>query len=70
MAKSSGLKIGDILPIQWRDVHGAIDARDGTIVQIMKTSVPTVDNGQIWMPLDQLQQLTDMPDQAHYDYHG
>jgi ABC-type lipoprotein release transport system permease subunit len=64
MAKSSGLQIGDILAIQWRDVHGAIDARDGTIVQIMNTSVPTIDNGQIWMALDQLQQLTDMPNQA------
>jgi ABC-type lipoprotein release transport system permease subunit len=64
MAKSSGLKIGDLVTLQWRDVHGAIDAREGTIVQIMNTSVPTIDNGQIWMPLAQLQQLTDMPDQA------
>jgi ABC-type lipoprotein release transport system permease subunit len=58
------LKTGDVLALQWRDVHGAIDARDGTIVQIMQTSVPTIDNGQIWMPLAHLQKLTDMPDQA------
>jgi ABC-type lipoprotein release transport system permease subunit len=64
MAKSTGLKIGDIVTIQWRDVHGTIDARDGTVVQIMNTTVPTVDNGQIWMDLDQLQKLTDMPNQA------
>ena len=64
MAKSSGLQIGDVLAIQWRDVHGAIDARDGTIVQIMNTSVPTIDNGQIWMALDNLQQLTDLQNQA------
>ncbi len=64
MAKSHGLKVGDVLALQWRDVYGAIDARDGTIVQIMKTSVPTIDNGQIWMPLEQLQRLTAMPNQA------
>ncbi len=64
MAKSAGLDIGDMLTIQWRDVHGTIDARDGTVVQIMNTSVPTIDNGQIWMALDQLQELTEMPNQA------
>jgi putative ABC transport system permease protein len=64
MARSTGLKIGDIVTLQWRDVHGAIDARDGTIVQIMKTTVPTIDNGLIWMPLAQLQELSDMPGQA------
>ncbi len=64
MAKSAGLKIGDVLTIQWRDVHGTIDARDGTVIQIMNTTVPTVDNGQIWVALDQLQSLTDMPNQA------
>jgi len=64
MAKDSGLEIGDVLTIQWRDVHGRIDARDATVVQIMNTTVPTVDNGQIWMDIKQLQELTDMPDQA------
>lgn len=64
MAKDSGLEIGDVLTIQWRDVHGRIDARDATVVQIMNTTVPTVDNGQIWMALDQLQELTDMKNQA------
>lgn len=64
MAKDSGLAIGDMVTIQWKDVHGRIDARDATVVQIMKTTVPTVDNGQIWTALDQLQELTDMPDQA------
>jgi putative ABC transport system permease protein len=64
MAKDSGLEIGDVLTIQWKDIHGRIDARDATVVQIMNTIVPTVDNGQIWMALDQLQELTDMSNQA------
>lgn len=64
MAKDSGLEIGDVLTIQWKDIHGRIDARDATVVQIMNTIVPTVDNGQIWMALDRLQELTDMSNQA------
>jgi putative ABC transport system permease protein len=64
MAKNSCLKICDVMTIQWKDVHGRIDARDATVVQIMNTTVPTVDNGQIWMPLEQLQELMDMPNQA------
>jgi putative ABC transport system permease protein len=64
MAKDSGLEIGDVLTIQWKDIHGRIDARDATVIQIMNTIVPTVDNGQIWMALDQLQELTDMSNQA------
>jgi len=64
MAKDSGLEIGDVLTIQWRDINGRIDARDATVVQIMNTTVPTVDNGQIWMALENLQELTDMSNQA------
>lgn len=64
MAKDSGLEIGDVVTVQWKDVHGRIDARDATVVQIMHTTVPTVDNGQIWMALDQLQEMTDMSNQA------
>ncbi len=64
MANSTGLKVGDNLTLQWRDVNGMFDARDATIVQVMKTSVPTIDNGQIWIPLNRLQRMTNMPDEA------
>ena len=64
MANSTGLAINDMVTVQWQDVHGRIDARDATVIQIMNTTVPTVDNGQIWMALDQLQELTNMPGQA------
>jgi putative ABC transport system permease protein len=64
MAQSTGLKIGDYVTVQWRDVYGAIDAQDARVVQIMSTSVPTIDNGQIWLPLEKLQNLTNMKNQA------
>lgn len=60
MAKSTGLTVGDYVTVQWRDKDGTYDASDAIVVQVMKTSVPTVDNGQVWLPLDKLQQMTDM----------
>lgn len=57
MAESAKLRIGDEVTIRWRDVHGAFDAREARIVQIMQTIVTTVDAGQIWVPLDSLQAM-------------
>jgi len=64
MAKNTGLKIGDTITIRWRDAKGTFDARDAEIVQIMKTSVPTVDQAQIWVPLEKMQALTRMEQEA------
>jgi len=64
MAKNTGLEIGDTVTVRWRDAQGTFDARDVKIVQIMKTSVPTVDQAQIWVPLDKLQSLTRMENEA------
>jgi len=63
-ARSTGLGIGDYVTVQWRDAQGAFDARDGRVVEIMETSVGTVDVGQVWVPLDRLQALAGMPGQA------
>ena len=64
MAKNSGLEVGDYVTIRWRDVNGTFDARDARIVYIMKTTVQSIDNNQIWIPLETLQELTDMPGEA------
>jgi len=64
MAKNTGLKVGDTVTVRWRDAQGTFDARDAKIVQIMKTSVPTIDQAQIWVPLDKLQSLTRMENEA------
>ncbi|RQV99465.1 MAG: FtsX-like permease family protein [Calditrichaeota bacterium] len=63
-SESSGLKVGDYVTVQWRDVNGTYDARDVRIVQVMQTTVQNIDNGQIWIPLERLQELTGMPDEA------
>jgi putative ABC transport system permease protein len=64
MAKNIGLEIGDTVTVRWRDAQGTFDARDAKIVQIMKTSVPTVDQAQIWVPLEKMQSLTRMENEA------
>jgi ABC-type lipoprotein release transport system permease subunit len=63
-AASTGLAVGDQVTMQWRDVDGAFDARDGRVVAIMNTSVGTVDLGQVWVPLGTLRKLAGMEGEA------
>ena len=64
MAKSTGLAVGDTVTLRWRDSKGAFDARDVEIVQVMKTIVQGVDQGQIWIPLDRLRAWAGMEGEA------
>ncbi|MBP1767699.1 MAG: hypothetical protein H6P98_1814 [Candidatus Aminicenantes bacterium] len=64
MAKSTGLAVGDTVTLRWRDAKGAFDARDVEIVQVMKTIVQGVDQGQIWIPLDRLRAWAGMEGEA------
>ena len=58
MAKQNKLKLNDIITLRWRDKNGSFEAADIQIAGIFKTSVPTVDNGIIWISLDKLQKMT------------
>ena len=40
------------------------DADEVKIVEIMKTNVPEIDNGQLWIPIDKMRDMTAMPDEA------
>ncbi len=64
MAESTGLKLGDMVTVRWRDAKGTFDARDVQITQVMKTSVTTVDQGQIWIPLEKMRELMSMENEA------
>jgi ABC-type lipoprotein release transport system permease subunit len=61
MAKSANLRMGDAFTIRWRDANGTFDAADAKVVRVMKTDVSTVDQGQLWLPLDRLQTMMLMP---------
>jgi putative ABC transport system permease protein len=64
MAKNIGAAKEDMITVQWRDVHGTYDARDMRIVGIFRSTVQEIDNGQIWMPLERLQEFTGLRGQA------
>ena len=64
MAKSARLDVGDFLTIRWRDANGTYDATDVQIVHIMKTIVSQIDANKIWVPLDRLQEMAAMPNEA------
>jgi len=64
MAKSCNLHIGDRVMVRWRDVNGTFDAAEMEIMEIFSADVPAVDSGQVWLPIDRLRQMTQMPGQA------
>lgn len=64
MAGSTGLRKGDRVTLRWRDKNGAFDATEINIAGIFKTNVPTVDGGQVWIPLGKLQQMMMLPGEA------
>ena len=64
MAKKNSIHIGDIITIRWRDANGTFDAADGEIVEIMETNVPTMDAGQLWMPIEKMRNMFDLKGEA------
>lgn len=66
MAEAAGLKEGDQLLLRWRDKEGTFDAANVTIAGIFSTQVPGVDVGQIWIPLQKLQQMIGLQGHATF----
>jgi len=64
MAKTAGLQKGDSVTVRWRDARGTFDAKDVTIVEIMTTLAQSIDEGQIWLPLETLREMAVMKGQA------
>ena len=64
MAKSIKASVGDHMTLRWRDTNGTFDAADIVITGIFSTNVPTVESGQIYIPLERLQTMLLMPEEA------
>ncbi|MCK4536744.1 MAG: FtsX-like permease family protein, partial [Desulfuromonadales bacterium] len=64
MAKNANLRLDDLVTIRWRDANGTFDAAEAKVVRIMKTNVSSVDQGQLWLPLEHLQKMLRMPGEA------
>jgi len=63
-ARNNKLSVGDYVTIRWRDVNGTFDADEVKIVHIFKTSVPVMDFGIVWIPLEKHQEMARMPGEA------
>ncbi len=66
MAENLKLKEGELLLIRWRDKNGTFDAREVQISTIFDCNVPNIDNGQIWVPIDNLREMMNLPNEATY----
>jgi len=66
MAKTAKLKVGDTFAARWRDAHGTYDADEVEVVSIMNVENFQVDQGQIWVPLERLQRMLDIPGEATF----
>jgi len=64
MAQANRLKVGDVFSMRWRRAEGAFDAADAIVVGIFHTTVPSIDAGQLWVPLETLRKMLNMPGQA------
>jgi putative ABC transport system permease protein len=64
MAKSCKLKEGDITTIRWRDVNGTFDATEVKVVKVFNCNVPNVDAGQMYIPIQKLQEMMRAPNEA------
>ena len=66
MARMAGLEQGDTFTLQWRDARGTFDARDAVVAGVMKTSVQSIDQGLVWVPLERLREMTGLAGEATY----
>ncbi len=66
MANSAQLEVGDVFTIRWRDAHGTYDADEAEVISIMRVENPGVDMGQLWLPLEKLRDMLEMPGEATY----
>ncbi len=66
LANSAKLKVGDKVLLRWRDQNGTFDASEITIEEIFDTQVGSIDNGQIWIPIQKLWEMTGEINQATY----
>lgn len=66
MAEATDLNVGDDVLLRWRDKNGTYDAANITIAHIFNTNVASVDNGQIWVSIERLWEITEFEGEATY----
>ncbi|MBU3918250.1 FtsX-like permease family protein [bacterium] len=64
MARQTELVEDDVITVQWRNSKGAFNATDLAITHIFDSNVPMMDQGQIWLSLNDLQRMNLSPQHA------
>jgi len=64
MATSTKLNINDLVTVRWRDANGTFDAAEIKIVGLFKTAVSTIDNGQLWIPIQIFREMLQASNEA------
>lgn len=64
MARDMALQKGDMVTLRWRDANGTFDAATVVIVEVFASNVPAIENGQIYISLQKLQEMTLLPNHA------
>ena len=60
------LELGEEVLMRWRDKNGTYDASNVTVAGIFDCNVSMVDNGQMWMDIDKLYEITGLNDHATF----
>lgn len=66
MAADIEANVGDFVLVRWRDANGMFDAVELKITEIFRTNVPAIDMGQIWIPLDKMQAMMGLGNEATF----
>lgn len=64
LAKTMKLEEGDLIAVRLKDASGVFNAMDLYIAQVMRSPVPAVDGGAIWVDLRRLQEAMSAPNAA------
>lgn len=66
MAVDIKANVGDMVLVRWRDVSGMFDAVEVKITEVFHTNVPSIDMGQIWIPLKNMQSMMNVNNEATF----
>jgi len=64
MSNNLKIGIGDRMMIQWRDAEGTFDASEILITEVFRANVPNIDQGQVYIPLEKLRSMMNLPGEA------
>lgn len=66
MAQNNHLEEGDRVLMRWRDKNGTFDAMEMEVVEVFNSMLMSIEKSQVWMPIEQLQNMTGLEGHATY----